>query len=151
MADFEVRRVAGSASIEDAHAVRRTVFVEGQGVPEAIEMDDRDAEAWHVVAYYGDEPVGTARLREPDPGVAKVERVAVREDYRGQGLGRLLMHELEDVAREAGMDEAVLHGQTAVEGFYESLGYETVSDVFYEADIPHVEMRKPLVRDSWTC
>jgi predicted GNAT family N-acyltransferase len=151
MADFEVRRVAGSASLEDAHAVRRAVFVEGQGVPEATEMDGLDAEARHVVAYDGDEPVGAARLREPDPSVAKVERVAVREDYRGQGLGRLLMHELEDVAREAGMDEAVLHGQTAVEGFYESLGYETVSDVFYEADIPHVEMRKPLVRDSWTC
>lgn len=151
MADFEVRRVAGSASIEDAHAVRRTVFVEGQGVPEAIEMDGLDADAWHIVAYDGDEPVGTARLREPDPGVAKIERVAVRKDYRGQGLGRLLMHELEDVAREQGMDEAVLHGQTVVEGFYESLGYETVSDVFYEADIPHVEMRKQLVRDSWTC
>jgi len=38
----------------------------------------------------------------------------------------------------------VLHGQTRVEGFYERLGYETVSDVFAEAGMPHVEMVKAL-------
>jgi len=151
MTEIEVRRVAGDASLADAHAVRRAVFVEDQGVPEDVEMDGLDPEAWHLVAYAGTEPVGTARLREPDPGVAKVERVAVREAYRSQGLGRRLVHDLEDLARREGMDEATLHAQTTVEEFYESLGYETVSDVFDEADIPHVEMRKALVRDSWTC
>jgi predicted GNAT family N-acyltransferase len=151
MAEFDLRRVDGTATLEDAHEVRREVFIEGQDVAETEEMDGLDDEAWHLVAYDGDVPVGTARLREPDPGVAKVERVAVREHYRGQGLGRALMHELEDLASEQGLTEAVLHAQTHVESFYVDLGYETTSDVFEEAGIPHVEMRKHLVRDSWTC
>lgn len=150
--DVEIRRVAGDDdALADAHAVRLEVFVDGQGVPEAIEIDDQDAEARHLVAYDGERPVGTARLREPDPGVAKVERVAVVESHQGRGLGRRLMYDLEDLARESGMDEAVLHAQTTVEGFYEALGYETTSDVFEEAGIAHVEMCKALVRDSWTC
>jgi predicted GNAT family N-acyltransferase len=151
MDDWDIRRVGVGAPIEDAHAVRRAVFIQGQDVPEAIEMDGQDEAAWHLVAYDGDEPVGTARLREPDPGVAKIERLAVLESHRESGLGRRLMFEIEDLAREQGMDEAVLHAQTTVEGFYEGLGYETVSDVFEEAGIPHVEMVKGLVRDSWTC
>lgn len=151
MAEFDIRRVDGDATLEDAHEVRREVFIEGQDVSEAEEMDGKDDEAWQFVAYDGDLPVGTARLRESDSGVAKVERVAVRETYRGRGLGRALMYELEDLARELEMDEALLHAQTRVEAFYHDLGYETTSDVFDEAGIPHVEMRKPLVRDSWTC
>jgi predicted GNAT family N-acyltransferase len=54
------------------------------------------------------------------------------------------MDAAEDAAREDGATEAVLHGQRRVEGFYTSIGYETVSDEFEEAGIPHVEMRKNL-------
>lgn len=151
MADYDVRRVSGDATLADAHEIRRAVFIDEQGVPEDVEMDDADEEATHVVAYDGETPVGTSRLREPEPGIAKIERVAVRESHRDEGLGRELMYATEDLARLDGMDEAVVHAQRRVEQFYERLGYRTVSDTFDEAGIPHVEMRKALVRDSWTC
>lgn len=151
MESFDIRWLDEGARLADAHAVRRAVFIDEQGVSEKIEMDDKDPEARHVVAYSDGMPVGTGRLREPEPSVAKIERVAVRESSRGEGLGRALMYELEDIARADGMDEAVLHAQTSVEEFYEKLGYRTVSDTFDEAGIRHVEMRKGLVRDSWTC
>ncbi len=155
----ELRRIPGEASLADAHAVRRTVFVDEQGVSEAEEMDGRDEAATHVVAYAAPEhtdtggatghdddlqPVGTARLRLTDDGVAKPERVAVLEPYRGEGIGEQLMTAIEREARDQGCTRARLHGQTAVETFYHDLGYETTSDVFQEADIPHVEMEKQL-------
>ncbi len=145
MTTYDVRTVPGEGTIADAHAVRRAVFIDGQDVSEAEEMDGRDADAFHVVVSdrKDDRPVGTTRLREVD-GHAKVERVAVREAYRGEGLGRKLMGIVEGRARRDGKDEVVLHAQTGVEGFYRALGYETVSDVFSEAAIPHVEMRKTL-------
>jgi len=145
MTTYDVRTVPGGGTVADAHAVRRTVFIEEQGVSEAEEMDGRDDDAFHVVVYDrgDDRPVGTARLRAVD-GHGKVERVAVREAYRGEGLGRRLMGVIEARARRVGHGEVVLHAQTDVEGFYRALGYETVSDVFYEAEIPHVEMRKEL-------
>ena len=141
---YAVYTLPGSATLAEAHAVRRAVFIEEQGVSEAEEMDGRDEAATHVVVTdrTGGRPVATARLR--DVGAAKIERVAVREAYRGRGLGRRLMSVVESLARTRGHDEAVLHAQTAVEDFYAALGYETVGDEFVEADIPHVEMRKPL-------
>lgn len=145
MVDVDVRRLADGASLEDAFDVRTEVFIEGQDVAEALEMDGKDDGARHVVAYDGDRAVGTARLRSPDPGVAKVERVAVLDEYREQGVGVALMREIEAIAREEGRDRAVLHAQTRVEGFYEKLGYERDSDeVFEEAGIPHVAMAKSL-------
>lgn len=145
MSEYEIRRLPGEATLVDAHRVRRIVFMDEQGVSEAEEMDGRDREADHVVAYApDDEPVGTARYRAPDPGVAKIERVAVCAPHRGNGVGKRLVREIEACAREDGCTTALLHAQTSVEAFYEDLGYRTISDEFLEADIPHVKMEKEL-------
>ncbi len=143
---YEVLRVDDEGALAEAFAVRRAVFVDEQDVPEAIEMDDHDATATHFLARdtARDEPVGTARLRFPDAATAKAERVAVLRPYRGEGLGRQLMERVENEAREQGCSRMALHAQTHVEDFYAKLGYETVSDVFTEANIPHVEMVKQL-------
>ena len=146
MTEYDVQRVAGDATLFHAHAVRRTVFIEGQDVPEDIEMDGRDEEATHFVAYDPDDEiaVGTARLRFPDPETAKAERLAVLTAYRGDGLGRELMERLEDEARQQGCSRVCLHAQTTVVAFYERLGYNVVSEEFEQAGIPHVEMVKEL-------
>ncbi|WP_420182681.1 GNAT family N-acetyltransferase [Haloarcula sp. KBTZ06] len=127
-----------------ATAVRTAVFVEEQGVSEDEELDGNDSDAVQFLARDGEYPVGTARLRFPESTVGKVERVAVREPYRGDGVGAALMRAVEDAARDAGATTLILHAQTHVESFYGQLGYETVSDEFEEAGIPHAEMRKRL-------
>lgn len=135
----------GQAILDDAHAVRRDVFIDEQGVSEAEEMDGRDVDSDHWVLYDAEGmPVGTARLRMPKSGIAKAERVAVSRAHRGEGLGRWLMDLLEKRAKELGCSHVRLHGQTAVQDFYEGLGYDVVSDEFIEADIPHVKMEKSL-------
>lgn len=144
MSDYEVRRLDWDEAFDDAYDVRRDVFIDEQDVPEEMELDGDDEDAIHFVAYDDGHPVGTARLRLVDEDTGKAERVSVRKEYRKEGLGRLLMEALEDEARQRGCSEIHLHGQTQVEDFYAALGYRTVSDVFEEAGIPHVEMVKEL-------
>ena len=147
MTDTEVRVVTTDAEREDAFAVRKAVFVDEQGVDEELEWDEYDepdSDAVHFVGYRDGDAVGAARLRAYEPGIGKVERVAVLESARGEGWGRRLMDALETVAERRGFERLVLHGQTSAEGFYHGLGYETTSDVFDEAGIPHVEMKKSL-------
>jgi len=139
-----VRVAESDADREAALAVRREVFIEEQGVPEDLEMDGKDEDAVHFVATAGGEPVGAARLREVEPGVGKVERVAVVADRREEGIGRELMRTLEATAVDRDITRLVMHAQTHVEQFYLSLDYETTSDVFEEAGIDHVEMEKEL-------
>ena len=146
METLEVQVATSDQKREDAFAVRHEVFVEDQGVDEAIEYDAHDETATHFVAYDSDEPIGAARLREHADGVGKVERVAVRESRRGSGVGRALMERLEDHAETLDFVSLKLHAQTQAADFYRSLGYERHGEAFEEAGIPHVEMRKPLER-----
>lgn len=125
--------------------VREAVFVGEQGVPRDRELDGKDDAATHFLGRDGaGEPVACARLREYEPGTAKVERVAVVPERRGEGLGRAVMDVVEDHARGAGYDEVVLHAQVPVVGFYEALGYEVEGEPFEDAGIPHRRMRKSL-------
>jgi predicted GNAT family N-acyltransferase len=150
MSDPRVELVTGEDDLDAAIAVRREVFVEGQGVPPDRELDGRDDEATHFLAHDGDEVVGTARMREyhdgegEDPRTAKVERVAVLESRRGEGWGAELMAAVEDHARDQGYDRVYLHAQVPVVAFYERLGYEAHGQEFEDAGIPHREMTKAL-------
>jgi len=140
---LDVRVVRTDEEYEDALAVRFAVFVEEQGVPKDLEVDEHEDEAVHFVAYLDGDPVGAARLRGQS-GDAKVERVAVLPAHRGEGHGAEVMREVEGVAAAREYDRVVLHAQTRSAGFYDRLGYERVGEEFEEAGIPHVEMRKPL-------
>jgi predicted GNAT family N-acyltransferase len=146
MSRYEIERVRADSGLSDAFAVRRAVFVDEQGVPADIEIDEYDRTAVHFLARdtHRGEPVGTARLRYVAHDLAKAERVAVLERYRGKGIGRMLMRRVESEARESDRTRMTLNAQTRVEEFYLGLGYETTSDVFCEAGIPHVEMTRQL-------
>jgi len=142
---LEVDVYDGDSLPEGAFAVRDRVFVDEQDVPKDLEYDGRDADAVHALARDGDEAIGTGRLRTVDGSTAKIERLAVLPRHRGRGIGRQLVETLEATARDRGLERIVLHAQVTAEGFYQSLGYETVSDVFQEAGMDHVEMEKRLL------
>lgn len=137
-------RVMLPTEAEACAAVRRVVFQLGQRVPVDIERDGRDGEAHQWVLRKGAAIVGTARARSIGTGVAKVERVAVLGCFRGLGAGRTLMEAVHRGLVAEGFVEAKLHAQQDVIGFYEAIGYVAEGEVFYEADIPHVAMRRAL-------
>jgi predicted GNAT family N-acyltransferase len=130
-----------SALRADAQAVRLEVFVEEQGVPAELEMDDNDAACLHAVAYdAAGTPVGTGRLL-PD---GHIGRMAVRKSVRGTGIGSALLRGLMDQARARGHAEVVLSAQTHAAPFYLAHGFAQAGDEFYEAGIAHVEMCRAL-------
>jgi predicted GNAT family N-acyltransferase len=147
MTSIQIRRVdpRDATALSACLALRKDVFCVEQGVPETLEWDGRDGACLHFLAMDGGMPVGTARLRPYEGGrSAKIERVAVLRAARGRGVGRLLMHAALDHARANGFAEAVLNAQTAVQPFYEDLGFAPQGDVFMEAGIPHIHMRLAL-------
>jgi len=134
------------AEREAALALRFRVFVTEQGVPRELERDAHDATAPSVVILDGGEAVATGRLRlvDPDAGVAKVERVAVARDRRGEGLGRRVMAALEARARELGARRVTLGAQESAVPFYEVLGYRVHGEPFLDAGIVHRAMERAL-------
>lgn len=138
---MEVKQVSTKEQLEDAFTVRRAVFVQEQQVPEEEEIDQFEDDSTHVVLYDNKEPVGAGRVRVLD-GIGKLERICVLSTSRQKGAGKLIVEKLEDVATAQGVSKLKLNAQTHAIPFYERLGYETVSDVFMDAGIPHVTMIK---------
>lgn len=125
----------------EAQALRTAVFVDEQKIPAELEWDAADANAVHAVAYNGfGMALGTGRLLEHAPGVAKVGRMAVRHDLRGAGIGAALLEALAGVARTRGDREVLLHAQRSAEGFYARQGFAVRGQPFDEAGIAHVAM-----------
>lgn len=138
--------IAPTEDLATCHAIRRVVFIEEQGVPEAEEIDDLDAGALHLLARLNGRPLGTARLlRQGDTG--KIGRVAVLRDARGTGLGAALMRAAIDQFRAMdGVARVKLGAQTHALGFYEKLGFTAYGPEFDDAGIPHRAMVLDLLR-----
>lgn len=142
------KRITHQEDLQKAFSIREKVFVEEQGVPleeEFDQFDTLDADCEHILVFYQEEAVGTGRVRYVEH-FGKLERICILEDYRKYGLGKVIISALEEISLEKGMTHAKLHGQTQAEGFYKKLGYQTASDVFMDANIPHVLMIKSLTK-----
>lgn len=134
-------RVVLTDDLETCQAIRRVVFIEEQGVPEADELDGRDGDALHFLAFDGDRAIGTARVLLGD-AVGKIGRVAVLADERGRGVGIALINAAvaEIQARRCGA--AKLGAQKSAIGFYERLGFAAEGPEYMDAGIPHQDMVK---------
>jgi predicted GNAT family N-acyltransferase len=107
------------------------------------DRDGRDGEALHLVAVREGAVIGTCRLVFDGP-VARLGRMAVEADLRGQGVGAALLEEAERCALEAGSERIDLHAQTPAIPLYARHGFEQRGDLFVEEGIPHVSMEKLL-------
>ncbi|EFH12235.1 GNAT family N-acetyltransferase [Pseudoroseomonas cervicalis] len=138
-----IARATTPADLEACFAIRREVFVQEQQVPEAMEYDEFDATALHVLARQEGAPAGTARVVFKEGGrVAKIGRVAVRQALRGSGLGAAIMRAIEADPALDGAEELVLEAQSYAIPFYERLGYAAEGEEYLDVGIPHRLMRK---------
>ncbi|MFD2969869.1 GNAT family N-acetyltransferase [Sphingobacterium bambusae] len=109
------------------------------------ECDNKDLKAVHLFGMHEEQVVAYARLLPEGISYAdlSIGRVVVHADYRKYGLGKELMHRaIAYWASEAPTQAIRISGQLYLQRFYEDLGFEKVSDVYLEDDIPHIEMVK---------
>ncbi|WP_028955505.1 GNAT family N-acetyltransferase [Sulfitobacter sp. 20_GPM-1509m] len=137
-------QIALTRDIDACRALRRTVFIEEQQVPEAVEIDDLDDDALHILATDAGRPVGSARIILLGD-TAKIGRVCVLKDQRGTGLGAALIRAALDVVRDqAGVTRAKLGSQEYAIPFYEKLGFVAYGPVYLDGGIRHRDMELTL-------
>jgi len=147
--EVKIVPVKGEGELLQALAIREVVFIEEQHVPEGIERDAEDANAFHILAIQGGHAIGTGRLvvlPEPPPGESgtwgRIGRMAVLQASRKSGTGTKLLEALEAEARQRGVTGIILHAQLYSLDFYRRHGYEPIGTPFEEAGMPHLQMIK---------
>jgi predicted GNAT family N-acyltransferase len=139
----EVREARSDDEVSGALALRSRVFCEEQGVSFEADQDGRDSEATHIVAMDEGDVIGTCRLLFRGQ-VARLGRLAVEPERRGDGIGAAILREADRVAAEAGAESIALHAQTYAQSLYEQAGYRECGPPFVEEGIEHVAMEKRL-------
>ncbi len=139
--EYSARELDWHSEGERVVPLRDQVFSEEQQVDPGVQWDGRDEESRHVVIEHDGQPIAYGRLL-PE---GKIGRLAVTADFRGQGLGRMVLDKLVELAREVGLDAVHLHAQAHATEFYRKAGFEPEGEPFDEAGIPHLAMHLPLL------
>ena len=138
---FRVEIVAYDTAREQLHAVREEVFIGEQHVPAELERDALDPLSTHALATLLDgTPVGAARLT-PDRHVG---RMAVRQPWRGHGIGDALLTALVNEARRLQWPDLALNAQVDAIDFYLRHGFQPRGERLMEAGIEHQAMARTL-------
>jgi predicted GNAT family N-acyltransferase len=139
----EVREAHTQSEVAAALELRGRVFCEEQGVSFEADQDGRDPEATHIVAVEDGVVIGTCRLLFRG-SVARLGRLAVQRERRGESVAEQILHEADRIATDAGSESIALHAQTYAQALYERAGYEEYGPTFVEEGIEHVAMEKRL-------
>ena len=127
--DFKVIRATETYQQAGAYYVRIQAMARRHNITLREEFDEHDTpDTKYILILDGEFPVATCRLYELPETEEPVSsmmfgRIVVLPEYRKQGLGRLVVAEAENWAKELGCQKAVLGSRDVAVGFYEKLGY----------------------------
>jgi predicted GNAT family N-acyltransferase len=137
MGEFSVRITSWADSYVPLTHIRTRVFVLEQNVPPEEEVDAADAHCTHAIATSPDgTPMACGRLLAD----GRIGRMAVLSEWRGKGVGGVILQALVDEAATRGVTRTYLHAQTHAIAFYERHGFTAHGPEFLDANIPHREM-----------
>lgn len=126
---------------------RFKVFVCEQKIVEDQEFDDKDKVSYHIMLKENDKVVAYCRIVPKEIGYdyTSIGRVLVLSSYRRKGIAQeMIKVALDFIKNNLNENIVVLSGQLYAKGLYESVGFNVISDVYDEVNIPHVKMKVEL-------
>lgn len=135
--------------------IRASVFTAEQGADETAEFDRYDEEktdtlyallydgektdTLYALLYDGENAVATSRLALTEKGY-KIGRIAVLKEYRGKGLGEIIVRAVVEKAFEKGADTVLVDAQNYAVPFYERFGFKVAGSQIFDRGLPHMPM-----------
>jgi|TARA_Y100000996_G_C22138670_1_gene485296 ribosomal protein S18 acetylase RimI-like enzyme len=113
--------------------------------PLGSEKDSIEDKCVHRMMMYNDNYIGVGRLQDNGKEQAQIRYMAIKNEYQNQGFGKLLIFDLEKIAKERGAKEIILQSREIAVKFYQKLGYiiEKKTYLLFN-DIQHFLMKKIL-------
>ena len=123
--------------------IRYQCFVEEYGISFDEEIDLKtEKEAKNYLIYLKDNIVGCIRYR-PYEGGYKIERVAIKKEYRHKGIALAAIKYLSDmIGSKFNPCTICIHSMSNVLDLYLKCGYQITGEEFLEAGIKHYPLEK---------
>ena len=141
MTEYIYKLVNSKKELQGAYKVRKQVFVIEQGISEDLVFESTgDSTGIDIVVKDKETVVGTLRVVFSVDNTAKIERMAVLQNYRQKGIGGNIIKFLHKELRYRRIKHVFLHAQHQVVPFYKSCGFEEIDIPFKEAGLKHIKM-----------
>ena len=134
-----ITKLANNLDIEECFYIRRKVFIESQNISEEIEIDGLDDQCDHYILKIDGIAAGTSRVRYLDKS-AKIQRLAVLDEYRGRGLSKILMEFIINDIKTQNIEEIYLSSQSYIQSLYEKFGFKAKGEEYEISGIKHIDM-----------
>ncbi len=135
----------GSREYDQMIELRKSVLRKPLGLSYSQEDLDRDKNDMLIGAFEEDKILACCILTRIAAGTFQLRQMAVDQKMQRNGVGAAIMFFAENLAKDSGGSEMMMHARKTAVGFYEKLGYAVVGEEFSEVGIPHLEMRKKLI------
>jgi predicted GNAT family N-acyltransferase len=134
-----------------AAVIRGAVYVGEQECPYDEEYDGNDFTATHLIGYVGGEPAGCMRIRN-FADFAKLERLAVRKEFRNQGLASQIVRAGLGFCEMKGYTRILAYAQIRLVDFWGKFGFRHAADprklVFSDFDYVELVCQTPRVAQA---
>lgn len=121
--------------------LRVDVFVVEQNCPYP-ELDDKDQKCQHYWVSKDHQVAAYLRTYIREPGIYGIGRIVTNPNFRGLGIGRLLIQKtIEDIRKIAGINTILIQAQAHLTSYYESFGFKICSQEYLEDNIPHIDLK----------
>lgn len=121
--------------------LRAEVFVVEQNCPYQ-DLDDKDQSSYHLFVEDNGQIIAVLRILPENVAYKEmaIGRLIVKKSYRGKEISRKMMvRAMKFITEDLGKEKIRLSGQAYLSDFYQSLGFEKVSEMYLEDGIEHFE------------
>ena len=143
--NFKIITPKSKKEFSEYYSVRFEELRKPWNKPMGSEKDSIENQCIHRMIKIEDNCIGVARLQYNSSLQAQIRYMAIKEKYQMRGFGKILVMDLENIAKEKGIKEIILQSREIAIPFYLNLGYTIIkkTHLLFE-EIQHFLMRKYL-------
>ncbi|MUG95645.1 GNAT family N-acetyltransferase [Scytonema sp. UIC 10036] len=135
---IEIRSIQNEIEFNDMLYQRWLVLRAPLGMPRGTEKDKYEDNAFHAIALWDRQIVGSARLRPLSEDLGSIAYVAILPEFQNQGIGTQLVQKLIAIAAEQNLKTLRVMARTNVMNFYNRLGFIAEGEPFDYLDLSHI-------------
>ena len=131
-----------SDEMKEYYHLRWKILREPLGLEEGTEKDDLEDQSIHRVVKIDNQIIGVGRLHFVDDNDAQIRYMAVEDNFRESGVGKLIVDEFIKISENRNTKKIILYARESVIDFYKKLAFDIVREAHKLENIQHFLMEK---------
>lgn len=139
-----IRSPKTSKEWESYYSLRWSILRKPIGMQKGTEKDDIEDSAIHRAIFKNKKIIGVGRLHYIDKNTSQIRYMAIIDQYRGIGLGKLMVEEFINISKKNNVLKVILYARESAIHFYKKMDFEISQKAHRLGDINHYLMHREI-------